>query len=263
MWFHGTPPPGSVSAMPLAAGRWIDEIPGTASQAAPALALARIPRCCPQGHPRWLWTCPVVRPEGKGGDGRHRWAVHGARGDWSIRRQCVAARAVAGSGRHVQGLSTGYSTAAVDLWSGCAERLVNSQAPCCSPRQCWICDACAALVHRVIHAGCGLCAPTARRLIRPRCMPDHEGLYGAGVDEIPGTALQGAPVLALAHMPRACPQGIPRWLWTLGAQVQATLSPGPGALVKSQALRRSPRRHWLCAVSIRLVHRVIHRGCGL
>jgi hypothetical protein len=148
-----------------------------------------------------------------------------------------------------------------------ARPLVNPQAPRCKPHQHWLCAACTGLFHRVIHGGCGL--------VRPPRLGTHGkgagGVHGGrairwcwrSADEFAGTALQAAPVLALAYMPSACPQGHPRRLWTVRAHAGALLRPLRGALMKSQAPRCSPRRHWLCAISTGVFHRVIHGGCGL
>jgi hypothetical protein len=140
--------------------------------------------------------------------------------------------------------------------------VMKSQASRCRPRGLWVWAICPGVFHRVIHAGCGLCALP----VRAGCRCSVRWTPGAGArmaDEIVGTALQAAPVLVSAHMPSACPQGIPRCLWTRGVRVRIHLHPGLGALVKLWAPCRKPRRHWLCAVSRGVVHRVIHGGCGL
>ncbi len=190
--------------------------------------------------------------------------------------------------------------------------LMNSQAPRCRPRQCWVWRVCTGVIHKSIHTGCGLCGrhlgSPARSLVNsqaPRCKPHRHWLWGVSTgvfhrvihggcglvrpsgrgrcckgvgqlcggrarrrcwrsaDEFAGTALQAAPVLGLAGMHSVCPQGHPRWLWTVRAHAGALLHPLRGALMKSQAPCWSPRRHWLCAVSTGVFHRVFHGGCGL
>ena len=198
---------------------------------------------------------------------------------------------------------------------GCGARLMKSQALRCRPRQCWMWRVCTGVIHKVIHAGCGVCGPHVGPLhghwsIRRqrvagragigfarhaqafstgsstvavdwfgrRCVAGAKGMarsraglrrtgqalrYPRRADEFAGTALQAAPVLDLACMPSACPQGHPRRLWTVHVDAGHPHTRPLGALMKSQAPRCSPRRHWLCAVSISVFHRVIHGGCGL
>ena len=339
--------------------RRADQIAGTASQAAPALALAHMPRVCPQGLPRWLWTPAPAgaahRRDGCAGTCAQRRRTPGLP-RWANRRHRVASRAGIGLAAHAKRLSTGSSTVAVDsrntgcgglmkswasrcrphqhwLWGTCpgffhrvfhggcglgacrhsasalshglpivhhgllrASRIhplagagagvewvmtrpgrmsappypcmaqecgtvMKSQASRCRPRGLWVWATCPGVFHRVIHAGCGLCALPGRA--GWRCSVQWTPGTGARMaDEIVGTALQAAPVLVSAHMPSACPQGIPRCLWTRGAHARRSLRPWLGALVKLWAPYRKPRRHWLCAVSRGVVHRVIHGGCG-
>lgn len=92
---------------------------------------------------------------------------------------------------------------------------------------------------------------------------DAPGQRRCGADEIAGSVLQAAPVLAPACMSSACPQGHPRRLWTVSAHMGTLPRPLRRALPNWQAARRKPRRHWLCAVCTGLVHRVVHGGCGL
>ena len=222
-------------------------------------------------------------------------AVH-ASAHWSNRRHRVETRAGIGPGRHAQVLSTESSTLAVDCCSGLRGKayrrgarrssraiashapgpekwpthraaarggwLMNLQAPLCRPRQCWLWCACTGVIHKVIHAGCGLCGrrlrPPARSLVNPqapRCKPRRHWLCAACTGLFHRVIHGGC---GLVRPPRPGTHGKGAGGVDAGRQ-----SGGAGAaLMNSQAPRCRPRQCWLWRACPVLVHRVIHAVCG-
>ena len=202
------------------ARRWADERTGTASQAAPVLALRCIHQGFPQGHPRSLWmVCQRTQA-------------------------ALPARLV------------------VDLEGGCGAGLMNSQAPRCRPRQCWIWRVCTGVIHKVIHAGCGVCGPHVGPLhghwsIRRQRVASRAGIGFARHAQAFST---GSSTLAVDWFARP---GLGRMARGRAGLTAGGQSGGAGAaLMNSQAPRCRPHQCWLWRACPVLVHRVIHAVCG-
>ena len=236
------------------------------------LALRRIPRPFPQGHPRRLWTARPCRCAGaqacftaRPGDRcaarlAISWAPRGSPRQHWFWRTCArlihkVIHAICGHQGAFRDLAGPCRIASSEPWSICRQPVAGRAGIGFAGFAQALSTGSSTLAVDSALVGCNAGARQFRG--------DAPGQRRCGADEIAGSVLQAAPVLAPACMSSACPQGHPRRLWTVSAHMGTLPRPLRGALPNWQAARRRPRRHWLCAVCTGLVHRVVHGGCGL